>query len=152
MHQAWTIAKELQCTRNALPRKETILKKRESRNNSCSTTAVVWRAMVETWENGDEDSVFVFGDEVSADLQRRETHSCKESGASRSACPFGSACELTTRGTTPPIFSIDGSSIEQSHYKKVHWRKSDAVGEMKEMEFTMVESNVLIPVASLLSL
>ena len=39
------------------------------------TTDVVWGAMVGTWENGDEDYVFVFGDEVSADVQRRETHS-----------------------------------------------------------------------------
>ena len=31
--------------------------------------------MDETWKYDDEDYVFVFGNEVSADAQRRETHS-----------------------------------------------------------------------------
>ena len=40
------------------------------------TTAVVQGVMVETWEYEDEDYVFEFGHEVSADVQRRETHNC----------------------------------------------------------------------------
>ena len=70
------------CTRNALPRKETIPKER------VGTTAVVQGAMVETWEYAEENSVFAFGDEVSADVQRRETHMCVDNDASRSACHF----------------------------------------------------------------
>ena len=38
------------------------------------TTAVVQRAMAETWAYAEENNVFAFGDEVSADVQRRETH------------------------------------------------------------------------------
>ena len=57
---------------------------------------------------------------------------------------FGYAYKLTTKGTTLPLFSIDGSSIEQRQEKKVHWRKRDSVGEMKEIGSKMVESNVLI--------
>ena len=44
--------------------------------------------MVETWKYDNEDCVFVFGNEVSADAQRREKHSCTD-GTSRSACRFG---------------------------------------------------------------
>ena len=57
--------------------------------------------------------------------------SCLDSGVSRSACHFGHAPELTTSGTTPPLFLIDGSSIEHRQYKKVHLKKRDSVGEMK---------------------
>ena len=76
--------------------------------------------MVETWEYAEENYVFAFGDEVSADVQRRETHMCIDNDASPSACHFGYASELTTRDTAPTLFSIDGSSIEQRGYKKVH--------------------------------
>ena len=38
------------------------------------TTAVVQGAMAETWEYAEENYVFAFGDEVSVDVQRRETH------------------------------------------------------------------------------
>ena len=34
---------------------------------------------------------------------------------------FGFVSELTTRGATPPLFPISGSSIEQLGYKKEHW-------------------------------
>ena len=47
------------------------------------TTAVAQGVMVETWKYHDEDHVFEFEHEVSADVQRRETHNCTES-ASRS--------------------------------------------------------------------
>ena len=67
--------------------------------------------MAETWEYAEENYVFAFGDEVSADVQRRETHICIHSDASRSACHFGHAPEVTARGTTPTLFSINGSSI-----------------------------------------
>ena len=86
------------------------------------TTAVVQGAIVDTWEYDDEDYVFVSGDEVSADVQRRETHSCTDRGASRSACQLGYVSELTTRVTAPPRFSIDGCSSEQRGYLKVHWK------------------------------
>ena len=33
----------------------------------------------------------------------------------------GFVSELTTRGTTPPLSPITGSSIEQRGYKKVQW-------------------------------
>ena len=115
------------------------------------TTGVVHEAMVEMWECDDGDHVFVFGDGVSADVQRSETQSCTDCGASRSACHFGYASELTTRGTTPPLFAIDGSSVEQRGHKKVHWKKRDSVGEMKEIGSTLVDSSVWIPVASVLS-
>ena len=59
---------------------------------------------------------------------------------------------MTARGTAPTLFSIDGSSIEQRGYKKVHWKICDSVGEMKRIGSTMVESSVLFPVASVLSL
>ena len=89
---------------------------------------------------------------MSADVQRRETHMCVDSDASRSACHFGHAPEVTARGTAPTLFSIDGSSIEQRGYKKVHWKNCDSVREMKSIGSTMVESSVLFPVASVLSL
>ena len=62
----------------------------------------------ETWEYEDEDYVFEFGHEVSADVQRRETHNCI-GGASRSACRFGHVSELTTRSTTPPLSPSTGT-------------------------------------------
>ena len=68
------------------------------------TIAAVQGSMVETWEYDDERYVFVVEDDVSADVQKRETHSCIDSGASRSACHFGHASELTTRGMAPPLF------------------------------------------------
>ena len=49
------------------------------------TTAVVQGALAETWEYAEENYVFAFGDQVSADVQRRETHICIDSDASRSA-------------------------------------------------------------------
>ena len=117
MQQAWTSAKGLQCVQETnFQRKETNSKERER----VETTAVVQGATVKTCEYAEEDYVFVFGDEVCADVQRRETHSCIESGASRLACHFGYASELTTRGTSPPLFSIHGSAIEQRGYKNVH--------------------------------
>ena len=99
--------------------------------------------MLETWEYDDEDDVFVFGHEVSADVQRHEKHSCR-GGASRSACRFGCVSELTTRGTTPPRSPIAGSSIELRGYKKVHWKERGLN--------TLVESSRLVPVMSVLSL
>ena len=77
---------------------------------------------IERWEYEDEDDVFEFGREVTADVQRRETHNCI-GGASRSACRFGREAELTTRSTTPPLSPITGSSIEQRGCKKVHWKE-----------------------------
>ena len=88
------------------------------------TNAVVQGSMVEAWEYDEERYVFVLGNEVNAGVQRRETHSCTDRGASRSACQFGYVSELTTRITTPPRFPIDGSPIEQCGYKKAHWRKT----------------------------
>ena len=113
------------------------------------TTAVVQGAMAETWEYAEENYVFAFGDEVNADVQR---HICVDSDASRSACHFGHAPEVTARRTAPTLFSIDGSSIEQRVYKKVHWKNCDSIGEVKRIGSTMVESSVLFPVASVLSL
>ena len=52
--------------------------------------------------------------------------------------------ELTTRGTTPPLSPISGSSIEQRGYKKVRWT---------ERGFnTLIESSRLFPVMSVFSL
>ena len=39
------------------------------------TEAVVQRVMVEKWEYDDEECGYVFGHQVSAGVQRRETHS-----------------------------------------------------------------------------
>ena len=57
------------CARNALPGKET-----SPKGKRAETTAVVQGVMVETWKYEDEDYVFEFGHEVTADVQRRETH------------------------------------------------------------------------------
>ena len=51
--------------------------------------------------------------------------------------------EFTTRGNTPPLSPISGSSIEPRGYKKVHWTESDLN--------TLVESSRLVPVMSGLS-
>ena len=95
------------CGRNTWTRKKT-----KPKGERVETNAVVQGSTVETCEYDDERYVFVFGDEVTAGVQRRETHSCRDRGASRSACQFGYVSELTTRSTTPPRFPIDGSSIE----------------------------------------
>ena len=116
------------------------------------TSAAVQGAMVETWEYAEEDYVFAFGEAVIAAVQRPETHICIDSGASRSACIFGYTPDVTAKGTSPPLYSIDWSSIEQSGYKRVHWEKRDPAGEMKRIGSTMVESSVLLPVASVSSL
>ena len=52
---------------------------------------------------------------MSANVQRRETHSCI-GGASPSACRFGRVSELTTRSTTSPLPPRTGSAIEQRGY------------------------------------
>ena len=88
------------------------------------------------------------GEAVIASFQRPETHICIDSGASRSACPIGYAPDVSAKGTAPPLFSIDGSPIEQRGYKKAHWEKCDSAGETKRIGSTMVESSVLFPVAS----
>ncbi len=62
------------------------------------------------------------------------------------------APDVSAEGTAPPLFSIDGSPIEQRGYKKVHWEKRDSAGETKRLGSTMVESSVLLPVASVSSL
>ena len=77
-------------------------------------------------------------------VRRPETHICIDSGASRSACPFGYAHDVSAKGIAPPLFSIGGSPIEQRGYKKVHWEKRDSVGETKRIGSTMVESSVLL--------
>ena len=105
--------------------------------------AVVQGVMVETWEYEDEDYVFEFGHEVSADVQRRETHHCI-GGASRSACGLGRVSELTTRSTTPPLSPRTGPSIEQRGCKKVHRRERGLN--------TLVESSQLVLVKSVSSL
>ena len=94
------------CTKNALPRKVN-----KPEGESVETTTVVQVVMDETWKYEDDDYVFVFGSEVSADVQRRETHSCT-GGASPSACRFRHVSEWTTRGSALPLSSIDVSSIE----------------------------------------
>ena len=65
---------------------------------------------------------------------------------------LGCAPYVTAKGTAPPLYSIDGSSIKQPGYKKVHWEKRDSAGEMKRIGSTMVESSVLFLVASVPSL
>ena len=62
------------------------------------------RAMVETWKYTEDDYVFAFGEDVIAAVQRPETHICIDSGASRSACPFGYALDVSAKGTAPPLF------------------------------------------------
>ena len=116
------------------------------------TSAAVRGAMVETWEYAEEDYVFALGGAVIAAVQRPETHICNDSGASRLACRFGFALDVTTKGTAPSLYSIGGSSIEQRGCKRVHWEKRDSAGEMKRIGPTMVESSVLFPVASVSSL
>ena len=69
--------------------------------------------MIETRKYTEDDCVFAFGEAVIAAVQRPETHICIDSGASRSACPIGYAPDVSAEGTAPPLFSIDGSPIEQ---------------------------------------
>ena len=80
--------------------------------------------------------------DMSADVQRRETHICI-GGASRSACRFGRVSLSTTRSTTPPLSPRTESSIEQRGCKKVHRRERGLN--------TLVESSSLVPVRSVSS-
>ena len=89
------------------------------------TTVVVQGVMVETWKYGDEDYVFEFGHDGSANVRGRETHNCI-GGSSRSACRFGRVSELTLRSATPPLSSRTGSSTEARKYTgenvdSTHW-------------------------------
>ena len=93
--------------------------------------ATVQGAMIETWKCTEDDFVFAFGETVIAAVQRPETHICIGSGASRSACPFAYAPDVLSKGTAQPLFSIDGSPIEQRGCKKMHWEKRDSAGEKK---------------------
>ena len=99
-------------------------------------TAAVQRAMIETWECTEDDCVFAFGQAVIAAVQRPETHICIDSGASRSACPFGYTPDKSAKGTTTTLFSIDGYPIEQRGYKKVHFGRN---------VIRLVRRNVLVP-------
>ena len=108
------------------------------------TTAAVQGVMVEAWEYIDKNYVFAIGEAAIAAVQRPETHICFDSGASRSACSFAFTPDVTGKGTAPPLFSIDGSSIEQRGYKKVHWEKRDSAGEMKRIGSVMVESEFFV--------
>ena len=67
---AWTVV----CTRDAFSRKET----------GPETTAVVRVVMFATWKYDNEDYVLVVGNEVIADVQRRENHSCTDVSISMS--------------------------------------------------------------------
>ena len=100
MQQAWTFAKGLQC----LQRTHCRGKKQTQRRERVETTAVVQGEMVERWEHADRDCVFACGHEVSANVQRRERHSCKYGGASRSPCHSGRMSVLTAEGTAPTNF------------------------------------------------
>ena len=57
---------------------------------------------------------------------------------------FGFVFELNTRGTTLPLSTISGSSLEQGGYKKVHWTERGLN--------TLVDSGRLVLVMSVLSL
>ena len=59
-----------------------------------------------------------------AAVQRPEMHMCIDSGASRSAVQLVMRPNVSAKGTAPPLFSIDGSPIEQRGYKNVHWEKT----------------------------
>ena len=78
--------------------------KGERERERVETTAVVQAEMVERWEHADRDCVFACGHEVSANVQKRERHSCKDGGASRSACHSGRITVLTAKGTAPTNF------------------------------------------------
>ena len=88
-----------------------------------------WQCVQETvqsWEYDDENYLFVFGDEVSADVQRRETHSCTDRGTSRSECQCGYVSELTTRITAPlqfRLFDLQLNGVDTRKYtgKSVIW-------------------------------
>ena len=64
-----------------------------------------------------------------------ETDICIDSGASRSACPFGYTPDVSAKGTAMTLFLIDGSPLEQRGYQKVHWEKRDSAGETKRIGF-----------------
>ena len=75
-----------------------VYKKRMAEKGSkdkVETTAAVQGAMVETWEYTEDDYVFAFGEAANAAVERPETHICIGSGASRSACPFGYAPDMS---------------------------------------------------------
>ena len=72
MQQAWTIAQGLQCA----CKKRIAEKGKKPKGKKIETTAVVQGVMVDTWKYEDETMSSSFGHEVSADVQRRETHNC----------------------------------------------------------------------------
>ena len=83
-------------------------------------TAAVQGAMIETWEYIEDHYVSAFGEAVIAAVQRPETHSCVDSGASRSACPFGDAPDVPAKGTALPLFSMDEVALEAESYRMRH--------------------------------
>ena len=101
---------------NGLQCVQALPRKERKKDESCSS-AVVQGVMVETLES--DDGMLI---------------------GSR----FGFVSELTTRGATPPLSPISGSSIEQRGYKKVHWTERGLN--------TWVKSSRLVPVMSVLSL
>ena len=76
MQQAWTITRQMQCAQETHCRG----KKTQER---IEKIAVAHEVMIEIWKFDTEDYVIVCEDEVSVDVQRHETHSCTDCGASR---------------------------------------------------------------------
>ena len=76
-----------QCKGCSVYKQRTVEKGNRPKGERFETTAVVRVVMVETWTYEHEDYVFVFGNEVIADVQRREKHNCTD-GASPSALSF----------------------------------------------------------------
>ena len=107
-------------------------KENKPKGERVGTNAVVQGSIVEKWEYDDEWYVFVFGDEMNVGVQRRETHSCTDRGASRSTCQFGYVSELTTRITTPPrgfrLMDLQLNSVDTRRHTGENVTWSEGVG------------------------
>ena len=95
------------CTRNALPKKEKIQKER------VEPTAVVQGVMVVTWEHEDENCVFEFGHEVSADVL--------------SMSVWWRVRVDNERHKHLHCLRLLDPELEQHGYKKVHWNEDSTL-------------------------
>ena len=128
--------------------KKRVDEKEKPKGERVETNAAVQGSVVETWEYDNEWYVFVLGDEMNAGVQRRETHSCTDRGAARSACQFftclnGQRESPHRHGFRSMDLQLNSVDTRRHTGENVTWW-----GEMNEFGSTMAESTVLFPVAS----
>ena len=121
------------CTRNVWPEKGGKKEKTETTAAVQGATTAVQGAMVETWEYTEDDYVFAFGEAVIAAVQRPETHTCIDSGASRSACPFGHAPMCQRKAQHRHCFRLMDLQLSSVGTRKCTGSKLDSAGETKRI-------------------